>query len=150
MLATQGFEYSEGNVYQGDDGNGKKVHITVIFISNRVFSSLKALNDVEITANYPVPKQPVTTISVFLSSSKRASYIFLREFQEKYLILKDYIKLEPIYHTIECEFCSPQNCILDFCSFDYEHWRFDSGSKIVQEQLHQYAIFKQRGPELLL
>lgn len=100
MIATQSYEYTEGSVFQGDDGNGRKVHITAIFISNRVFNSLKELKNVEITANYPVPKQPVSTLSIFLSSAKRSSYIFLREFQEKYLNLKDVIKLEPIYHTI--------------------------------------------------
>jgi hypothetical protein len=33
IIATQGYEYTEGNVYLGDDGNGRKVHITSIFIN---------------------------------------------------------------------------------------------------------------------
>ena len=32
-----------------------------------------------------------------------------------------------------------------YCAYDFENWQYNSGSKIIKEQLHQYAIFKKRG-----
>lgn len=37
-----------------------------------------------------------------------------------------------------------------YCSFDYEHWDFKTGSNIVNEELHQYAIFDQKREEVWL
>lgn len=102
IIATQGYEYSEGNIYLGDDGNGRKVHITSIFINYATFEKLNKLKSVEIIANYPIPKSSVSTLSIFLSASKRSSYVFLRELKEKYPNIKDFIKIEPVYHTITC------------------------------------------------
>jgi hypothetical protein len=37
--------------------------------------------------------------------------------------------------------------MMGFCSFDYESYQFNEGSTIIKEQLHQYAIFNQKGAE---
>lgn len=148
MIATKSYDYAQGNVFQGDDGNGKKVHITTLFISNTNYDKLKALNNIQIIAKYPVPKERISTLSIFISSSKRSSYVFLRELQEEYQYLKDYIVIEPIYHTIECESCSSSNCLFSkYCCFDYEDYTYNIGQTILKEEMHQYAIFIQRGPE---
>lgn len=55
-MASASYDYVQGKVYQGDDGNGKRVHITTLMISNADFLRLKNLKNVEIIANYPVPK----------------------------------------------------------------------------------------------
>ena len=89
-------------------------------------------------------------MSIFISSAKRSSYFFLRQLKEKYQNIKKYIKIEPVYHTIECEYCSSENCVEGYCSFDYEHWDFKTGSKIVLEEIHQYAIFDQKKDEVWL
>jgi hypothetical protein len=56
IIATQSYDYADGNVFLGDDGNGRKVHITAIFISTANYDRLKKLKSVEIIAKYPVPK----------------------------------------------------------------------------------------------
>lgn len=95
-----------------------------------------------------MPKEKVSTLALFLSAAKRSSYVFLRDFQKEYKHLKDHIKIDLIYHTIDCPSCSPQNCYLDkYCSFDYQNYQVNSGQKIIREELHQFAIFNQRGVE---
>ena len=78
IMATSSFEYAQGSVMQVDDGNGKRVHITTLFISNAAYDKLNALKNVEIIANFPIPQERVSTVSIFISSAKRSSYIFLR------------------------------------------------------------------------
>jgi hypothetical protein len=110
IIASSGADYAKGNVIESDDGNGKKVHITCLFITLDSFDKLKKLSKIEIISKYPVPKEKVSTLSLFLSASKRNTYLFLREFKTQYKFLKDYVIIEPIYHTIHCETCNPQNC----------------------------------------
>ena len=121
IIASPTVDYAKGNVIESDDGNGKKVHITCLFITNESFDKLKKLSKIEIISNYPVPKQKVSTLSLFLSASKRNTYVFLRDFKAQYKFFKDYVTIEaPIYHTIDCDTCNPQSCYLDqFCCFDY-------------------------------
>lgn len=45
-MATSGFEYAQGSVMQADDGNGRQVHITSLFISNSAYDKLKELKNV--------------------------------------------------------------------------------------------------------
>jgi hypothetical protein len=146
IIATQGYDYAHGNVFQGDDGNGKKVHIAALFISVSNFKKLSDLKDVEIIAKYPVPKEKVSTLSLFLSSSKRSSYLFLRQLQREYFYLNDSIVIEPIYHTVSCQSCNVANCLFEnYCCFDYEDYTYSVGQKILMEELRQYAIFLQSG-----
>ncbi len=120
IIATQSYEYTAGSVFQGDDGNGKKVHITTLFISNPTFDKLKNLRSIEIIAKYPIPKESVSTLSIFISAAKRNSYVFLREFRDHYFALSNFVTLKPIYHTIICEGCSHENCLFDkYCCFDF-------------------------------
>ena len=37
IIATQSYDYAQGNVFLGDDGNGRKVHIASLFISKPNF-----------------------------------------------------------------------------------------------------------------
>jgi len=78
ILASQNYDLEVSKVYKGDDGNGKRVHIASLLISTDSFEKLKVLKNVEIIANFPVPKQPNSTLTLFLSSAKRSSYVFLR------------------------------------------------------------------------
>jgi hypothetical protein len=43
-------------VVEADDGNGKKVHITVLFIGKDHFQKLKKLHKIEASAKYEVPQ----------------------------------------------------------------------------------------------
>ena len=107
IIAAPGYSSYKGNTFNGDDGNGKKVQIAVLFISQTDFKKLKNINDLEIKANFPIPKEYKSTLSVFLSASKRSSYIFLRQLKNSYPFISKHITIEPIYHTIICEYCSP-------------------------------------------
>jgi hypothetical protein len=49
-----------------------------LMVSNGSFEKLKSLKNVEIIVNFPIPKQAKSTLSVFISASKRSSYVFLR------------------------------------------------------------------------
>lgn len=40
IIATRQYDGVKGNVLQGDDGNGKKVHISVLFISISTYTQL--------------------------------------------------------------------------------------------------------------
>ena len=75
-------------------------------ISTGDYQKLTILKNVEIIANYPIPKETQSTLSIFISSAERSSYVFLREFREHYKYLKNYAKIEPIYHSIECKNCN--------------------------------------------
>jgi len=44
VFATPSADYAQGNVIEADDGNGKKVHIAVLFITNDSFDKLKKLS----------------------------------------------------------------------------------------------------------
>jgi hypothetical protein len=47
-----------------------------------------------------------------------------------------------------CENCNQENCYLnEYCCFDYESSQNNVGQRIIREELHQMAIFNQRGPE---
>jgi hypothetical protein len=83
IISTIIASYASGNVIDGEDGNGKKVHITVLFIKNDHFDILKTLDQMEIITNYPVPKSQVTTLSLFLSASKRSSYVLVRNLESE-------------------------------------------------------------------
>lgn len=51
-----------------------------------------------------------------------------------------------MYHTIECPYCSSENCYFNsYCSYDYQYYQDKVGQKVISEQLHQYAIFNQKG-----
>lgn len=78
IIASTKADYAKGNVIESDDGNGKKVHITCLHITNESFEKLKKLNKIEIIAKFPVPQEVSTTVSLFISASKRSTYIFLR------------------------------------------------------------------------
>jgi hypothetical protein len=147
IIATPTADYAQGNVIEADDGNGKKVHITCLFITTNSFETLQKLKKVEIIAKFPVPQAKVSTVTLFISAAKRNSYIFLRQFSQDYSHLKGHINIEPIYHTVPCQTCSIENCFLNACCYDYENGQTDVGQKILKEQLHQYAIFTQRGAD---
>ena len=148
IIASSNVQYAKGNVIESDDGNGKKVHITCLFSTYETYDRLTKLKKIEITANFPIPQQKVSTVSIFISAAKRSSYVFLRSFKKEYLQLKNYIILEPLYQTTSCPTCSYDNCYLtDYCCFDYEYGQQNVGQKIIREELHQMAIFSQRGPE---
>jgi len=42
---------------------------------------------------------------LYLSASKRSSYVFLRFLNKEYQYLKDYIDIVPIYYTFKCSWC---------------------------------------------
>ena len=69
---------------EADDGNGKKVHITVLFISNDHYRNLKQLHKIEVSAKYEVPQEKQSKVTLFISSSKRSNLVLLRQFSEEY------------------------------------------------------------------
>jgi hypothetical protein len=56
VLASEVYDRAVGKIYKGDDGNGRRVHITSLMISNGSFEQLKSLKNVEIIVNFPIPK----------------------------------------------------------------------------------------------
>lgn len=46
IIASTGATYAKGNVIESDDGNGKKVHITCLFITIESYDKLKKLNKI--------------------------------------------------------------------------------------------------------
>lgn len=73
-----------GRVVQVDDGNGRNVHISVLFISTQTYRALKTVKNVHIKVLFEVYKTQQVNLSYFLSASGRSNYIFLREFQPYY------------------------------------------------------------------
>ena len=71
---------TKNSVIASDDGNGKRVHITVLHITTGTIAKLEDLSEVEIVAKYPVPKQAVSVLHLYISASKRSTYVFLRQF----------------------------------------------------------------------
>lgn len=90
---------------EADDGNGKKVHITVLFISNAHYLSLKKLHKIEATAKYAVPQDKQSHVTLFISSSSRSNFILLRQFKEEYQHLSKHLIVDVVYHTVNCAFC---------------------------------------------
>ena len=56
IFASRSYESYSGKIVLGNDGNGRKVHITPIYVNYRAFDSLSQLKNVEISANFSVPK----------------------------------------------------------------------------------------------
>jgi hypothetical protein len=46
IIASPRAEYAKGNIIESDDGNGKKVHITCLHITNESFEKLRKLNKI--------------------------------------------------------------------------------------------------------
>lgn len=87
--------------------------------------------------NFDVVKRKKSNVVMFMSSSNRDSYVFLREFREYYEKLQDHISMKLIYHTFKCEYCSKDECSFEgnFCQYDTQNWYSGMGSKIISEQL---------------
>ena len=132
VIATPSADYARGNVIEADDGNGRKVHITCLFIETSSYYTLKELGHVEIIAKYLVPQAKISAVTLFLSAAKRSSYIFLRQFSKEYSHLKTHINIEPIYHTISCETCNVDNCFLNFCCYDFQKGQQRVGQRILR------------------
>ncbi len=65
-------------VVQVDDGNGRKVHITVLFISPNVYRQLTTVKNIHIKVQYEVYKTEKVNLTYFLTASGRTNYILLR------------------------------------------------------------------------
>lgn len=61
-----------------DDGNGRRVHISCLFIDLLVWSKLSIIPDIQIKAYFKLPRRKVSKVAVLLSASNRVSYTFLR------------------------------------------------------------------------
>ena len=94
-----------GNMVPIDDGNGRKVYISVLMIANLTYLQLQVIKNIQIKVQYEVYKSNVVNVTYFLSASGRANYIFLREFQPYYEKISDFINFRPIYLTFSCPYC---------------------------------------------
>ena len=61
-----------------DDGNGRKVHISVLMVDTKVYDSIKTLKNIQIKVQYEVHKTDKVNFTYFLTASGRSNYIFLR------------------------------------------------------------------------
>jgi hypothetical protein len=61
-----------------DDGNGRKVHISVLMIDTKTYEQLKVLKNIQIKVQYEVHTTDKANVTYFLSASGRSNYIFLR------------------------------------------------------------------------
>jgi fido (protein-threonine AMPylation protein) len=95
-----------GKVVQVDDGNGRKVHISVLFINTLTYRLLHSVKNAQIKVQYEVYKTDKANFTYFLAGSGRTNYIFLREFKPYYDKIKDYINFRPIYLTFKCPYCN--------------------------------------------
>ncbi len=106
-------------VVQVDDGNGRKVHITVLFISTMTYRQLHDLNDIKIKVLFETHQSEVVNITCFLSASGRGNYILLREIMPYLSKIEDKINFRPVYMTTRCPNCDKRDCLLsqDYCTF---------------------------------
>ena len=65
-------------IVQIDDGNGRKVHITVLFINTTTYRKLYEIKNVHIKVQFETHQSDTVDFAYFLSASGRANYIFLR------------------------------------------------------------------------
>ena len=89
-------------IVQVDDGNGRKVHITVLFIDSQTYRKLHTVKNVHLKASFETHLTEKVNITYFLSASGRTNYIFLRQFQPYYQQIKDFVNFKPIYFTTKC------------------------------------------------
>lgn len=61
-----------------DDGNGRKIHISVLMVTNLTYLQLKLIKNIQIKVQYEVYKSQTVNMTYFLSATGRANYIFLR------------------------------------------------------------------------
>ena len=102
IFSSTNVNYATGNVVISDDGHGRKVKINALFISVESYSQLNSLKNINIKANFPIVTRSKSDVTLFLESSERRNYIFLRNFRPFYESLKGYVSLQVVYHTFEC------------------------------------------------
>jgi hypothetical protein len=61
-----------------DDGNGRKVHISVLMINHANYQLLKTIKTIQIKVLFEVFKTDKVNLTYYLSASGRTNYIFLR------------------------------------------------------------------------
>jgi len=61
-----------------DDGNGRKIHISVLMVTNLTYLQLKLIKNIQIKVQYEIYKSQTVNMTYFLSATGRANYIFLR------------------------------------------------------------------------
>lgn len=123
-----------GNMVPIDDGNGRKVHISVLMITNQTYLQLQILKNIQIKVQYEVYKKKIVDLTFFLSGSGRANYIFLREFQPYYEKISNHINFKPIYLTFECPNCDENDCLIssDYCMFEMDAYADGLGELILK------------------
>lgn len=126
-----------------DDGTGRKVRITTLFIKVEDVTKLAALSNPKIKVNFELQQSNKSTLNLFLSSSGKQNYIFLRNFRSYYNKIAEKVNLNVVYHTIECKSCEASECILSnsCCAFDLDDYQSGMGAYIIEEQFFQYKIF---------
>ncbi len=136
-------------VVQVDDGNGRKVHITVLFVNTQTYRKLYTIKNIHIKVQFETHQTPKVNLTYFLSASGRANYIFLREFKPYFLKLKDYINFVPTYLTINCPHCKMTECYIstNYCTFEMDRYHDDMGELILKEQLRQWNVWRVYGAE---
>jgi len=65
-------------IVQVDDGNGRKVHITVLFVNTQTYRKLQSVSNIHIKVQFETHQSPKVNFTYFLSASGRTNYIFLR------------------------------------------------------------------------
>lgn len=75
-------------IVQVDDGNGRKVHITVLFINSQTYRKLHGIKNIHLKVSFEAHLTEKVNITYFLSASGRSNYIFLRQFQPYYEQIK--------------------------------------------------------------
>lgn len=91
-----------------DDGTGRKVKISTLFITLEDLGKLANLTNVKIKVNYELPQRNYSSVDLFLSATGRENYVFLRNFRQYYNSIANYVKLNVAYHTFECKDCDQQ------------------------------------------
>lgn len=83
-----------------DDGTGRKVSITTLYIKLDDFDKLSKLTNAKIKVNFELTQRNKSNVDLFLSGSGRQNYIFLRNFRQYFNKIQPRIRLNVIYHTI--------------------------------------------------
>jgi len=87
-------------VVLSDDGNGRKVRITVLFVKPEDVNQLSTLLNPKVKVNFELSQRNISNVDIFLSASGKQNYIFLRDFRPYYNKMSSSINLNIAYHTI--------------------------------------------------
>ncbi len=111
-MSTNKIQDPDSKIIASGDHDGRKVHITVLYVTPDVHMALDSLKNVKLRAQYVLPLWPHATVHIYLSAYGRHNSIFLRDFTKYYDLIKERMTIIPVYEVHECPNCPQQDCLI--------------------------------------